>query len=77
MNTFANLGPIEILDGRLLVVPGKITMQQMEILLIEHTLRANSWNKQKTADDLCISRTSLYSKIVKYKLVRPAILKPI
>ncbi len=41
-----------------------------ERLYIEHKLKANNWNVSKTADDIDIQRSHLYSKIEKYNLKR-------
>ena len=52
-------------------VPGKVTLRQLEIVALEHTLRALGWNKSHTANALGISRASVHLKIKKYRLVRP------
>ena len=45
-------------------------MDPKQILLA--ALNANEWNRQRTADQLNINRTTLYKKIKQYGLDEPA-----
>ena len=47
-------------------------MQFPESLIIKAALEANDWNRQATAKELDINRTTLYKKIKQYKLDQPA-----
>lgn len=38
-------------------------MREPERAIILRALEANEWNRQKTADDLAINRTTLYKKM--------------
>ncbi len=46
-------------------------MQYPESLIIKAALEANDWNRQATAKDLAINRTTLYKKIKQYQLDQP------
>jgi DNA-binding NtrC family response regulator len=48
--------------------PLRIALEEPERLIILQALEANSWNRQKTADDLEINRTTLYKKMKAYGL---------
>ncbi|QNN23842.1 sigma-54-dependent Fis family transcriptional regulator [Planctomycetales bacterium ZRK34] len=48
--------------------PLKDALMEPERQIILATLRANDWNRQKTAEILDINRTTLYKKIKQYKL---------
>jgi len=48
--------------------PLKDALQEPERQIILATLRANDWNRQKTAEVLDINRTTLYKKIKQYRL---------
>jgi len=43
-------------------------LEEPEMRIIERALRANSWNRQVTADELEINRTTLYKKMKRYGL---------
>ena len=43
-------------------------MEEPERQIILAALEANGWNRQKTADQLQINRTTLYKKIKQYGL---------
>lgn len=47
-------------------------LQDPERRIILKALRANNWNRQRTADDLAINRTTLYKKMKSYGLDRMA-----
>jgi DNA-binding NtrC family response regulator len=55
-------------------VPMSLTdaLRQPERDILLRALRANDWNRQRTADDLQINRTTLYKKIKSYDLDRLA-----
>ncbi len=61
--------PIETADGLTL----KEALQQPEKRIIEAALRANGWNRQLTAAQLGINRTTLYKKMKYYALDREPI----
>ena len=48
-----------------------LSLQNLEMEYIAHLLRTNAGNIRKTAQILNISRTSLYSKLEKYKIDNP------
>jgi DNA-binding NtrC family response regulator len=50
------------------VVPLHMALQEPEKQIILAALRANDWNRQKTAQQLDINRTTLYKKIKQYRL---------
>ena len=45
------------------VLPLSIALKEPERRIIEHALQINNWNRQKTADQLQINRTTLYKKM--------------
>ena len=47
-------------------------MEEPERQIILAALEANTWNRQVTAGQLNINRTTLYKKIKQYKLDQPA-----
>ncbi|HRQ75431.1 MAG TPA: sigma-54 dependent transcriptional regulator [Phycisphaerales bacterium] len=49
-------------------MPLRLALEQPEKEIILAALRANEWNRQKTADQLDINRTTLYKKIKQYDL---------
>ena len=53
-------------DGR----PLKEALEEPETRIIEGALRANHWNRQRTAQVLGINRTTLYKKMKRYGLDR-------
>jgi DNA-binding NtrC family response regulator len=48
--------------------PLESALQEPERRIIERALRRNSWNRQATAAELAINRTTLYKKMRKYRL---------
>jgi DNA-binding NtrC family response regulator len=52
--------------------PLALAMEEPEKRIILKALRANDWNRQSTADQLQINRTTLYKKIKQYGLDRIA-----
>jgi len=65
--------PLETGDG----VTLKAALQQPERRIIEAALRANGWNRQLTADQLGINRTTLYKKMKYHGLDREPIRSPV
>ena len=53
-------------------IPLSEALEEPEKRILLKALEANEWNRQKTADDLCINRTTLYKKIKAYGLDRLA-----
>ncbi len=53
-------------------LPIGTTMKEAEREVIARTLDANRWNKNRTAQILGISRRSLYNKLERYAITRPA-----
>jgi DNA-binding NtrC family response regulator len=49
-------------------MPLQLALEQPERLIIEAALRRNAWNRQATAAELDINRTTLYKKMRKYRL---------
>jgi len=49
----------------------RTALEEPEKRIIEAALRANSWNRQVTADQLEINRTTLYKKMKRYGLEEP------
>ena len=47
-------------------------MEEPEKRILLRALRANNWNRQATADQLQINRTTLYKKMKQYDLDRLA-----
>jgi DNA-binding NtrC family response regulator len=47
-------------------LPLERALEGPERLIIEAALRRNHWNRQRTADELDINRTTLYKKMLKY-----------
>lgn len=55
-------------EGAFVLLPLKQALEGPEKAIIESALRANSWNRQLTADMLEINRTTLYKKMKRYGL---------
>ncbi|MFG0293589.1 MAG: sigma-54-dependent transcriptional regulator [Phycisphaerales bacterium JB050] len=55
-------------DGPWEPIPLSEALEEPEKRILLKALEANEWNRQKTADDLCINRTTLYKKIKAYGL---------
>ncbi|MFU8829977.1 MAG: cytochrome P450 [Phycisphaerales bacterium] len=53
-------------------IPLAEALEEPEKRILLKALRANDWNRQQTADDLGINRTTLYKKIKAYQLDRLA-----
>jgi len=51
------------------VQPLRSALEKPERKIIEHSLRINNWNRQKTAKMLGINRTTLFNKMRKYNLL--------
>ena len=51
-------------------MPLKQALEQPEKRILEAALRANDWNRQLTAEQLGINRTTLYKKMKRYGLDR-------
>ena len=51
-------------------IPLKQALEQPEKRILEAALRANGWNRQATAEQLDINRTTLYKKMKRYGLDR-------
>jgi DNA-binding NtrC family response regulator len=49
-------------------MPLAIALETPERRIIESALKRNNWNRQATAAELDINRTTLYKKMVKYRL---------
>jgi len=49
-------------------LPLEQALEGPERQIIEKALRRNDWNRQKTAAELNINRTTLYKKMRKYRL---------
>jgi DNA-binding NtrC family response regulator len=49
-------------------MPLEAALEGPERLIIESALRRNNWNRQATAAELDINRTTLYKKMRKYRL---------
>jgi DNA-binding NtrC family response regulator len=49
-------------------MPLDAALQGPEKRIIEAALKRNAWNRQATADELNINRTTLYKKMRKYQL---------
>jgi DNA-binding NtrC family response regulator len=49
-------------------MPLQLALEGPERLIIEAALQRNAWNRQATADELDINRTTLYKKMRKYRL---------
>jgi DNA-binding NtrC family response regulator len=48
--------------------PLEQALEAPERRIIENALKRNDWNRQDTAAELCINRTTLYKKMKKYRL---------
>jgi transcriptional regulator with PAS, ATPase and Fis domain len=53
-------------------IPPGCTLAELERMAIIQTLEITNWNKRATAHILGIHRPTLYNKLRKYRLVRPA-----
>jgi len=53
-------------------MPLSLAMREPEKRILLHALQANAWNRQETARQLDINRTTLYKKIKLYGLDEPA-----
>jgi DNA-binding NtrC family response regulator len=49
-------------------MPLEMALQEPEKRIIEAALKRNQWNRQATAAELAINRTTLYKKMRKYRL---------
>jgi DNA-binding NtrC family response regulator len=49
-------------------MPLHVALEVPERKIIEAALQRNAWNRQATADELDINRTTLYKKMRKYQL---------
>lgn len=52
-------------------MPLEVALEEPERRIISKALRANNWNRQKTADDLKINRTTLYKKMKQLRITGP------
>ncbi len=52
------------------MLPLKDALAHPEKRIIERALRANKWNRQRTADVLQVNRTTLFNKMKKYGLLK-------
>lgn len=59
-------------SGPWVPTPLSIAMEEPEKRILLKALRANNWNRQATADQLQINRTTLYKKMKQYDLDRLA-----
>lgn len=50
------------------ILPLELALEGPERQILERALRRNDWNRQKTAAELNINRTTLYKKMRKYRL---------
>jgi transcriptional regulator of acetoin/glycerol metabolism len=55
-----------------LSVPPDKSIQNIEMVHITHILNENRWNISRSAEILGIDRSTLYSKIKRYKINKPA-----
>ena len=55
-------------EGGTVTLPLKRALEVPEKAIIENALRANGWNRQLTAEQLEINRTTLYKKMKRYGL---------
>jgi DNA-binding NtrC family response regulator len=58
-------------DARWTPTPLAVALEEPERRIIRKALDANNWNRQKTAEDLGINRTTLYKKMRALGLDRP------
>ena len=49
-------------------LPLSVALELPERRIIESALKRNHWNRQRTADELGINRTTLYKKMLKHRL---------
>ena len=49
-------------------MPLEVALEGPERRIIEAALKRNNWNRQSTAAELDINRTTLYKKMRKYRL---------
>jgi two-component system response regulator HydG len=68
--TFTSTPVLRPVDG---VIPDQpmpltVALETPERLIIEAALKRNAWNRQATAAELDINRTTLYKKMRKYRL---------
>jgi len=54
------------------VADHNLSLQEIEKRHISQVLEATNWNIKEAANILKIDRTTLYNKIKKYKLTKPA-----
>lgn len=66
--TTNNTLSIDDLDGPWEPIPLSEALEEPEKRILLKALQANEWNRQRTADDLAINRTTLYKKIKQYGL---------
>lgn len=60
--------PVDLEDGPWEPIPLSEALEEPEKRILLKALQANEWNRQRTADDLAINRTTLYKKIKQYGL---------
>lgn len=63
-------------EGEDIRIPIGSRIRDVERLVIERTLDAYGWNKNRTAKILGISRRSLYNKLERYQILPPAVRMP-
>lgn len=67
----ARRGLIPSIEGGWIPTPLSEAMQEPEKQILLAALEANDWNRQETAKQLDINRTTLYKKIRQYRLDEP------
>jgi len=65
-------GSVDAPDTPWTPTPLEVALQEPEKRILMKALRANNWNRQVTADQLSINRTTLYKKMKAYGLDRMA-----
>jgi DNA-binding NtrC family response regulator len=69
MPTLRTAGAAQSEDGTLdQPLPLAVALEEPERRIIEKALKRNSYNRQSTAAELDINRTTLYKKMRKYQL---------
>ena len=63
-----SLSRLDKSDTTFLLGPLQLALEGPERQIIEAALKRNNWNRQSTADELDINRTTLYKKMRKYQL---------
>jgi two-component system response regulator HydG len=65
-------GSLKMVDS--IVQPRDVpNLSENEKSFLEKALSRNDWNKKKTAQELGIGRSTLYSKLKKYRIVKPTL----